>query len=82
MSTTICNGMLFSRSLQWGRNAETSLGIVFDYDYIRDSFVELSAMAVGFGLNQLYLKRTFCDSKPDVRSLLNTASLYVRFRVR
>lgn len=46
------NGMLFSRSPQWGENTDTSVGIVFDYDYLRHSFVELSSMAVGFGLKQ------------------------------
>lgn len=46
------NGMLFSRSPQWGDNADTSVGIVFDYDYLRHSFVELSSMALGFGIKQ------------------------------
>lgn len=46
------NGMLFSRSPKWGNNTDTSVGIVFDYDYLRHSFIELSTMAVGFGMKQ------------------------------
>ena len=46
------NGLLFSRSPQWGNSTDTSVGIVFDYDYLRHSFVELSTMAIGFAVKQ------------------------------
>ena len=32
--------------------------------------------------DELYLKKTFYDTKPDLFSLLNTTSLYVRLQVR
>lgn len=46
------NGMLFSRAPNWGDNKDTTIGIVFDYDFIWHSFMELSSLSPGFAIKQ------------------------------
>lgn len=46
------NGMMFSRALDFGENKDTTIGIVFDYDFIWHSFMELSSLAPGFAIKQ------------------------------
>lgn len=46
------NGMIFSRAPDFGENKDTTIGLVFDYDFIWHSFVELSSLAPGFAIKQ------------------------------
>jgi hypothetical protein len=50
--TILSNGMLFSRAPDMGENKDTTIGIVFDYDFIWHSFMELSALSPGFAIKQ------------------------------
>ncbi len=46
------NGMLFSRAVNWGDNKDTTIGLIFDYDFIWHSFIELSSLSPGFAIKQ------------------------------
>ena len=46
------NGMMFSRTVNWGENRNTSIGMVFDYDFMWHSFMEFSSIAPGFAIKQ------------------------------
>lgn len=46
------NGMLFSRAPDFGENKDTTIGLIFDYDFIWHSFMELSSLAPGFAIKQ------------------------------
>ena len=46
------NGMLFSRAPDWGENKDTSIGMVFDFDFRWHSYMDLSSLAPGFAIKQ------------------------------
>ena len=46
------SGMLFSRAPDWGENKDTSLGMVFDYDFRWHSYMDISSLAPGFAIKQ------------------------------
>ena len=46
------NGMLFSRSPDWGANRDTSIGMVLDYDFRWHSYMDVSSLAPGFAIKQ------------------------------
>jgi len=46
------NGMLWSRELDHATNKDTTIGIIFDYDFIWQSSMELSSLAPGFAYKQ------------------------------
>jgi hypothetical protein len=48
----ISSGMLFSRAPDLGENKDTTVGIVFDYDFIFHSYMELSTLSPGFAVKQ------------------------------
>ena len=51
----LSNGMIFARSLETGDNIRTTIGMVFDYDFIWQSFQEVSALSPGFAIKQQIL---------------------------
>lgn len=46
------NGMFWSRSPDFGENRDTTIGFVFDYDFMWHSFMEFSSLAPGFAIKQ------------------------------
>jgi len=50
--TLLATGMLFSRSPDFGPDRDTTVGMVFDYDFLWHSFMELSALSPGFAFKQ------------------------------
>ncbi|QTQ15891.1 DUF3943 domain-containing protein [Treponema parvum] len=46
------SGMMFSRFIDLGENKDTSVGMIFDYDFIWHSFMELSSLALGAAFKQ------------------------------
>ncbi len=48
----LSNGMIFARSLESQENIRTTIGMVFDYDFIWQSFFDFSTLSPGFAIKQ------------------------------
>ncbi|MBR6296059.1 MAG: DUF3943 domain-containing protein [Treponema sp.] len=48
----LSNGMILARSVEGKDNVSTTIGIVLDYDFIWQSFQELSTISPGFAIKQ------------------------------
>ena len=48
----VTNGMLLSRAVDWGENRDTTIGLVFDYDFMWQSFYDISSLSPGFAIKQ------------------------------
>ena len=46
------NGMLLARAPDWGKNRDTTIGFVFDYDFRWHSLVDLASLAPGVAIKQ------------------------------
>lgn len=74
----ISNGMLVSRSADFGAYNDTTIGLLLDYDFLWNSFFDITSLAPGLGIKQkVFFQSTTLEWQAHLGViLLGTADFY------